>query len=65
MKRAPAVQGFVDDLSKKAFGKSQTECKKQGICVTCHKPIGKFRDQLSEKELEVSGLCQGCQDSIF
>ena len=29
------------------------------------KPIGEFRDRLSEKEYTISGMCQSCQDSTF
>jgi hypothetical protein len=31
----------------------------------CGKPIGPFRDALSEKEAQISGLCQDCQDKVF
>lgn len=33
--------------------------------VGCGKPINGFRDALSRKEYQISGLCQDCQDSIF
>jgi len=36
-----------------------------GICPTCGKEIGKFRDKLSLKEFGISGMCQACQDSVF
>jgi hypothetical protein len=34
-------------------------------CPLCSNPIGGFRDRLSEREYEISGMCQGCQDRIF
>ena len=34
-------------------------------CPLCRKPIGKFRNELSEKEYLISGMCQECQDSVF
>ena len=34
-------------------------------CPTCQKALGKFRDQLSAREYEISGMCQECQDSVF
>lgn len=37
----------------------------QGMCPTCHKQIGTFTDRRSEKEYEISGMCQSCQDSVF
>ena len=36
-------------------------------CVTCAKQIRDedFRNQMSEDEYSISGMCQECQDSIF
>ena len=34
-------------------------------CVWCGDPITGFRDVLSAKEFDQSGLCQACQDKIF
>jgi hypothetical protein len=36
-----------------------------GFCPTCGKDIGKFRDALSKREYEISGMCQLCQDDVF
>ncbi len=38
-----------------------------GHCPICNNKIFKdeFRDLLSIKEFEISGLCQKCQDKIF
>lgn len=38
---------------------------KKGICPFCNKEIKNFRDSLSRKEYEISGLCQECQDKVF
>jgi len=65
MERIPELQTFVDKLSKKAFGESNTECEKKKICVICHKQITGFRDETSKREYEISGMCQRCQDEIF
>jgi hypothetical protein len=35
-----------------------------GQCVTCGKQVTGFRDELSRKEYEISGMCQECQDGI-
>lgn len=37
------------------------------FCPRCRKAIDllKFRDTLSLKEYNISGLCQSCQDDIF
>jgi len=67
MKRTKELQNFLDRFTEKTFGKSQTEAKEQKICVFCHKLIKMedFRDQLSIKEYNISGLCQKCQDDTF
>jgi len=39
--------------------------KQEGRCPICGKQIGTFRDELSQKEFEISGCCQKCQDLIF
>ena len=65
MKRSPEVQEFIDNFSKKLFGKSQSECQDEKICPFCRKKIGEFKDELSKKEYLISEICQECQDSIF
>lgn len=40
-------------------------CKNAYICTMCREPIGTFRNELSEREYGISGLCQKCQDEIF
>jgi hypothetical protein len=35
------------------------------VCPTCKEKVGEFRDELSEKEYTISGMCQECQDSVF
>ena len=39
----------------------------QGLCPFCDKKIkeGEFKDEKSEKEFELSGLCQKCQNKTF
>ena len=65
MKRSKELQNFVDDFTKKNFGKSLTDSQKERVCVICHKPITGFKDELSRREYEISGMCQECQDKIF
>ena len=68
MKRAPALQKFVDEFATEAFGRSVTEAEQDEICVICGKevdPEHDFRDRLSIKEYWISGMCQGCQDDTF
>jgi len=41
----------------------------KGVClpapIGCGKAIGPFKDEISETEYSISGLCQECQDSLF
>lgn len=39
----------------------------KGICPLCGEEINvkDFRDELSKKEYEISGVCQKCQDAIW
>lgn len=41
--------------------------KEIGLCPFCNKPVNQedFRDALSRREFEISGLCQKCQDKFF
>lgn len=34
-------------------------------CVACNGPASRFRDELSKREFQLSGLCQRCQDKVF
>jgi hypothetical protein len=34
-------------------------------CPVCNTQITQFRDKLSEREYEISGMCQRCQDAVF
>lgn len=35
------------------------------VCTTCLGEVVDFKDDLSEKEYTISGICQSCQDSVF
>ena len=37
----------------------------KGLCPTCGKEVGDFRNAISRKEFGISGMCQKCQDSVF
>lgn len=36
-----------------------------GVCPTCQNEIKGFRNEISQKEFSISGMCQDCQDSVF
>ena len=49
---ARVLPGFVEGITS-------------GKYTFCKKPITEFRDEISEKEYNISGVCQECQDSVF
>lgn len=54
-------------LRSLGFGK-QIDRVERGNCPLCDKVINlniEFRDKLSFKEFQISGLCQDCQDDVF
>lgn len=65
MNRSPAMQKFVDGFAQSAFGRTNSEAIDTNTCVSCGLPVGEFRDRISQKEYNISGLCQKCQDSVF
>ena len=63
IERDPKLQEFIDNVFPK-----EADRIKEGKCPFCGKNINvenEFRDQLSKREFEISGLCQSCQDSVF
>lgn len=65
MPKSEAIKRFLTDV----FGFDVTEYIKQRKCVPvpwgCGKPITRFINSISEREYNISGLCQECQDEIF
>jgi len=53
-------------LQQAGFGE-EVKAVERGDCPLCKRKVDKdeFRDELSRKEFEISGLCQSCQDDIF
>ena len=59
------VEKFQDDMAVNLFGRSREIAREGGQCVKCGEFNLEFRDELSRKEHDISGLCQTCQDGIF
>lgn len=58
----------IEELTQRPWGKmfpERIEKLKQGLCVTCGDLVQGFRNQISHKEYQISGMCQKCQDSVF
>ena len=58
--KAPEIDKFLT----RTTGVDRCASISMGICTTCRKAIKPFRDALSEREFEISGMCQACQDSV-
>ena len=63
---------FKEEMAFSLFGRSLTLAKAGNQCVKCGGSVVlskdgglDFRDELSEREYGISGLCQTCQDGIF
>ena len=46
---------FPEETARRAAGK----------CATCGGEVGEFKDELSQKEFDITGTCQKCQDEVF
>jgi hypothetical protein len=55
----------LDNLSLRNLGRARSLAIAGRSCVTCGKRADIFRDSLSVKEYNISGMCQKCQDEIF
>lgn len=55
-----------NNLRALGFG-SEVDRVEQGMCPFCGEPVKEedFRDDISRKEYEMSGMCQACQDNTF
>ena len=56
---------LMDSLAKDMFGRTRTGAITANECVECGGPATDFRDELSQKEYTISGLCQSCQDKVW
>ena len=58
----------IEELSKRPFAKifpEGIENIKEGFCATCGKLVQGFKNLISHKEYQISGMCQECQDGVF
>ena len=55
------------EIMKQAGFTEEVTAVEHGLCPICKKPVdaSKFRNEISLRELQISGMCQECQDSIF
>ena len=63
IERDPALQEFIDRMFPE-----EAQRIRERKCPFCGKKIEpgtEFKDELSKREFEISGMCQKCQDEIF
>jgi hypothetical protein len=57
------------DKVKAIFGEESDIAQRleASLCPICGKKVDikKFKDRISKREYEISGMCQSCQDKIF
>lgn len=63
--KSPEMVNALDSFTLSVFGRSRSLAKAGNSCVICGKSANEFRDELSQREYGISGLCQACQDEIF
>jgi hypothetical protein len=59
------MEKALDSISEQLFDRSRSLSMFNLECPTCGGTISKFRDELSEREYRISGMCQKCQDEVF
>jgi hypothetical protein len=65
MGKAPEIRAVQEIMAQLTFGRSLSDSQLTATCVMCGESAGTFRDARSEREYDISGLCQKCQDKVF
>tara|TARA_R110000744_G_scaffold288792_2_gene399770 strand:+ start:474 stop:686 length:213 start_codon:yes stop_codon:yes gene_type:complete len=57
----------IDSFITSIMGKDRVQTIREGDCMTCNNERieDNFRDEGSEREYQISGMCQECQDNVF
>ncbi len=61
----PKIINALDIVSQEFFGRPRKISIEDAKCAVCGREALSFRDELSAKEFDISGLCQTCQDKTF
>jgi uncharacterized CHY-type Zn-finger protein len=64
-KKSEKVENFLENLSWMAYGRSRKHSMESAVCVFCGQPAKEFKNEISAREYEISGMCQLCQDAFF
>ena len=63
--RSKKIQDLLDRLTREGVGRTQKESEEKNVCTWCGKKIKGFKDDLSAREYQITGMCQQCQDGAF
>lgn len=63
--KSAAMNRALNQLSTDLFGREREQFIQDECCVVCGEAIGRFRNNISLKEYQISGMCQVCQDKTF
>ncbi len=55
----------IDALLTAVTGVCRINNIEADVCGFCGQPADNFRDEESQREFAISGMCQACQDRIF
>ena len=63
--KSPEIEELIDFLTGK--NRQRKRFILEGNCMTCNNECidDNFRDDASEREYQISGMCQECQDNAF
>ena len=55
----------IEDMLNTFLEEMGHPSRSSGLCVMCGGARGTFRDEISEREWDISKMCQSCQDKFF
>ena len=55
----------IDEFITMLTGRDRKRVVALAGCIQCNDDALSFKDDLSRREYEISGLCQTCQDNFF
>lgn len=60
-----ALAAFVDEMSMRLYGLTQTEAQARGICLQCkQEALPRCYSHAGREEYRISGLCEHCFDAL-
>ena len=62
--KSKEIEAMLEKFSTR-FAMPRSNAVRDNKCVTCGGDATEFRDSVSEKEYQISKMCQACQDSVF